>query len=356
MPLGEIDSSAIIARFLVVARSPVPHEKCSAVLSFLQHFAPLIHPALGELWQTELPPLMKQLKGNIMEQSANQDEWLASMEKLTDETMAKMKMAFPEWTQQLAASFLDQIGLYEFQPLERGFLLTAIGIAVHHGVVSKGPSFAVDFILTNVRHHLTEESLGCSSAIGKELLTLLERRNGYDVILFFGPGWCCRSHLDVVLLRLQNLERNDYGRRSSGFLGFIKENRSESESDHMKSTAARCYRTIASEAPHTELLLKIDKHIIRAVVYILHSSKDMLVRQEGLDAVASIAKALWPERLQERYLLAGRPDLLKETLAQLRSTPLPDHIGQAGTAAELQRWAEAARFSGRALDALASLV
>lgn len=162
--------------------------------------------------------------------------------------------------------------------------------------------------------------------------------------------------MDVALLRLQNLERNDYGRRAGGFLGFMKENRSEAESDMVKSTAARCYRLIATETPVTELLLKVDKHVIRAVVHLLQSTKDLLVRQEGLEAVTSIAKAVLPERLQERYLLAGRSDLLKETLVQLRSTPLPDHIDQAGTAAELTRWVDIARFTVRALDAMAALV
>ena len=87
--LDDVSSSAIVARFLVAARSPVPNEKCTAILSFLQHFSALIHPSLFELWHTELPPMMKQLKGNVMEQSANQDGWLASLEKLTDTTVIK---------------------------------------------------------------------------------------------------------------------------------------------------------------------------------------------------------------------------------------------------------------------------
>ena len=152
------------------------------------------------------------------------------------------------------------------------------------------------------------------------------------------------------------MERNDYGRRSSGFLGFMKESRSEVESDLLKTTAARCYARIVNDAPATELLMKVDKHIIRAIIYILQSSKDRQVRQEGLDAVASLAKALWPERLQERYALSGRPDLLKETLVQLNSASLPDQSNQIGSLLDLQRLVEVSRFTVRALDALAALV
>lgn len=70
-------------------------------------------------------------------------------------------------------------------------------------------------------------------------------------------GWCSRNYLDVALLRLHNLERNDYGRKSSGFLGFMKDNRSESEADHLKATAVRCYGRIATQTPVAELLLKV---------------------------------------------------------------------------------------------------
>lgn len=136
----------------------------------------------------------------------------------------------------------------------------------------------------------------------------------------------------------------------------MKESKSESEAELLKITAVRCFARIASETPPTELLLKVDKHIIRAIVYVLQTSKDVLVRQEGLEAVACVAKALWPERLQERYLLAGRPDLLKETLSQLKSVALPDHLNQTGSTADLQRLVEAARFSSRALAAFAALV
>lgn len=160
----------------------------------------------------------------------------------------------------------------------------------------------------------------------------------------------------MALLRLQNLERNDYGRKSSGFLGFMKENRSEVESDMLKSTAARCYARIVADAPATELLLKVDKHVIRAIIHILQSTKDRLVRQEGLDAVASVAQALWPERLQERYVLAKRPDLLKETLVQLKSVSLADLSSQAGSPSELKRLVEISRFTVRALDALSALM
>ena len=167
-------STSIVARFLVLARSPVPSEKCYAVLSFLEQLSALIHPSLFELWQADLPPLMKQLKTNVMEQSANQDGWLVSMEKLACATLARMKLASPEWAQLLSAAFFDQISLYEHQPVERGFLFDWIGICVNFGFVAKGPSYAVDFVMTNVRHQFTEESLGCAAAIGIQLNALFD--------------------------------------------------------------------------------------------------------------------------------------------------------------------------------------
>ena len=128
-----------MARFLGLARSP-HSEKCLVVLSFLKSFASLVHPSLDQLWQAELPSLVKQLKANVMEQSENQDNWLASLENLVHVTVGRMKVASPEWTKMLASSFFDQTSLYEFQPL--------------------------DFVMANVRHQHPEESLGCASAMG----------------------------------------------------------------------------------------------------------------------------------------------------------------------------------------------
>lgn len=136
----------------------------------------------------------------------------------------------------------------------------------------------------------------------------------------------------------------------------MKESRSEAESDMLKCTAARCYARIVTDCPVTELLIKVDKHIIRAILYIVQSSKDRLVRQEGLEAIASVARALWPERLQETYVLSGRPELLKETLYQLKSATIPEFNGQISSLSELQRYVEISIFVVRALEALAALV
>jgi hypothetical protein len=137
----EPSSTAIVARFFVLARSPVPLEKCYAILTFLQHFSAIVHPSLAQLWQAELPQLASQLKGNVMEQPANQNEWLLSLEKLADVTLARMKLAAPDWTRLLATDLLDQVALYGQQPLERGFLLNLIGVCVYHGVITQGPSY-----------------------------------------------------------------------------------------------------------------------------------------------------------------------------------------------------------------------
>lgn len=165
--LGIPSSSAIVARYLVLARSPLSLEKCSAILNFLLHFSEIVHPSLAQLWQAELPELITQLKGNVMNQQANQNGWLVSLEKLADVTIARMKLVAPEWTNLFATSLMEQIELYGQQPLERGFLLNLLGICVYHGVITQGPSYAIDLIMTTVRHHVIEESVGCANAMGE---------------------------------------------------------------------------------------------------------------------------------------------------------------------------------------------
>lgn len=125
----------------------MPYEKCSAILTFLQHFSAIVHPTLAQLWQVELPQLASQLKGNVMNQPDNQNGWLLSLEKLADVTLARIKLAAPEWTRLFATDLLDQVGLYGQQPLERGFLLHLIGISVYHGIIPQGPSYGNSILI-----------------------------------------------------------------------------------------------------------------------------------------------------------------------------------------------------------------
>ena len=61
--VGDMPSSeAIVARFLVLARSPVPLEKCTAVLQFLQNYSVFVGPQLNQLWTKEIPPLLETAK------------------------------------------------------------------------------------------------------------------------------------------------------------------------------------------------------------------------------------------------------------------------------------------------------
>ena len=79
--------------------------------------------------------------------------------------------------------------------------------------------------------------------------------------------------MDVALLRLHNLERNDYGRKPTGLLSFISGRSSNNNNppEALKVTAARCFSRIASDAPADELIAKIDA-IVRPLLSIMQSS------------------------------------------------------------------------------------
>lgn len=152
---------------MVLARTPLPTENSVAVLKFLLHYSASIHPILHQMWAGEIPELIRLLKANAIEQPASLDGWRASLEKLYDATIAQMKILLPNWCRDVANALFEQLNLYDQFPLEKGFLLTLIGMNVYHGTVSQGPSYAVDFIMNSVRHHLPEESMGCAFAMGK---------------------------------------------------------------------------------------------------------------------------------------------------------------------------------------------
>ena len=99
--------------------------------------------------------------------------WLSAVEKMVDATLAELKSSAPEWCGQLASAWLDHIQRLYGQsenhwPLERGFIFQMVGLAVHHGVIPQGPVYAMDLVMSSVRHPVTEESVGCAAAIGKQ--------------------------------------------------------------------------------------------------------------------------------------------------------------------------------------------
>ena len=93
-------------------------------------------------------------------------EWVASLEYLVELTVVKMKTESVEWTKQFSVALMAQFPLYDQYPLESGFLLHLIGICVYYGVVPQGAGYGMEFIMTSVRHHVTDESIGCAAALG----------------------------------------------------------------------------------------------------------------------------------------------------------------------------------------------
>ena len=261
---------------------------------------------------------------------ADKTSWFDGIQNLTQLTVSVMKNSSIQWTQEFALALVDQIPLYENDQLERGFVLALIGVTVHQGIPGQSPGATVDLIMNTVRHQFAEESQGCARAM----------------------GIAARSHLDVVLLRLQNMERNEYGRKASGMLGFMK-GRSEGEADFHRATAARCYGRIASEVCVTELLLKTDK-IMKSVLHILHTSKDASVRLEGLEAIRQIGLALSPAKTTEVYILPGRPEMLKESLSQLKTIPM--HDGKHLSTSDIDSIIDSSRFCIKAVEAMTALV
>lgn len=313
---------------MVLARCLESRERCLTTLSFLEDYACLVHPSLGRLWKMEIPAL----KDHVKSDSLTQENWRKTLEKFVDSTLEQMKISSLDWTFELSAALFEQLPLYEAQAQFRGFLFVFVGICVHHGVVRQGPSYAIDFIVNTVRHQEIEESIGCASAL----------------------GWCSRTHLDAVLLKLQNVERNDFGRKSGGFLGFMKESRSEIDADFLRSTTARCYARIAAESPADNFLVKVDKQVAKSIIAILQSTRDITVRQEGLEAVSAMAQSL-SQRMQEKFVLNSRADFLKESLAHLKNVLIADVSSNKGLVSDSKRLIDNSRWAKAAINAISSL-
>lgn len=97
-------------------------------------------------------------------------------------------------------------------------------------------------------------------------------------------GICARKHLNLVLLKLEKLVKEELTRKSSRLLGFMKDMKHEGEVERMRLTLLLCYGELALGAPSCELLPHLEQGIAQWVLQQLQTAKVRTVEmQEVVD-------------------------------------------------------------------------
>jgi hypothetical protein len=86
-------------------------------------------------------------------------------------------------------------------------------------------------------------------------------------------GICARNHLELALLKLEKLGKEELTRKSSRLLSFMKDVKHEVEVDRVRLTLLLCYGEVVLEASDTKLLPQLEQGIAQWVLQQMQTAK-----------------------------------------------------------------------------------
>lgn len=291
--------AAIISRLLVMAGCPLPGSgRGDNVLKLLKVLAPILQPNLVEMWDTVIPKLMQYLEENTEDkekwsQKAWEDLVLKFVSKSVDEVDSE------EWVCSLGTEMAKQISLYTNFPEEKNFLFKSLGVVLNKVGNKDFVQNHLNIMFSSVKHSSQLEREGCA----------------------IGIGFSASTNLDQVLLKLEQVSKNEMSKKSSGILSFMKD-KSDSETEKIKSTVMLCYGYTVLYGPPGLITSRLETSIFRVISRHYGNVKDMHVKQNLIRATELIGKALEPGRLQQpEFIFTKRKELINHMLAYMKAEP-----------------------------------
>ncbi|KAK6055748.1 HEAT repeat protein [Cooperia oncophora] len=208
-----------------------------------------------------------------------------------------------EWRMSLAATMGKQLDLYKDFPEEKAFLLRCLGTAFLLRCLGTALSkialkqFVVDHLMLmfkSTQHNIPTERQGCAR----------------------GVGACASSHMDLVLVELENVSKWEHAKKSSGFFGFIKDampirQYTDTEMVLLRASLMLSYGYVVQACPLDTLTQRLQQTIITFLRhYFANSKQETVVREAMLETMRLIAISIHPSRLPGDYRFDARNELI----------------------------------------------
>lgn len=113
----------MLARLLVLASRPTPHQRGLHLLRLLQSLSPSLHPRLAALWTGRFPLLLHYLEQH--RDSVDCDTWQEWLLGLASDSLAEVDCQ--DFSLALVQALLDQIQLHPPTSQERAFCVLLAG-------------------------------------------------------------------------------------------------------------------------------------------------------------------------------------------------------------------------------------
>ncbi|XP_033117617.1 maestro heat-like repeat-containing protein family member 1 isoform X2 [Anneissia japonica] len=277
----------IIARLMVLSGRPEEsNNRGINTLKLMQALSPNIEASIVDLWDTIIPKLVQYLEDNLDDPDKwSQKAWEDLLLKLLSKTLDEVEDE--EWVCNLGVEFGKQVSLYTDSPREKNFLYKCLGVIMRKVTKKDFVKKHLNILFTTVKHTNQVEREGCA----------------------IGLGFCASSHLDEALSKLESVAKEDMSRKSSGFLGLIKD-KSEADVERIKSTIMLCYGYLTLYAPHDLITSRLDTNILRNIQPHFNNIKDTTVKQNLILAVDLIGKAVQPGHLRASYSFSRKMELM----------------------------------------------
>lgn len=304
----------LIARLMVILGHPLERCRGLHILNTMLQIVPNLHENLVDLWEEVIPKLLayfqKQtgvvVSSGLMSITSTSssitttEDWKqAAWEDLVLKLLSRSLDAVDreDWTLSVGTSLGKHFGHYHGMPALRSMLSKCIGVVLRKATKR-------DFIIEHLS--LLFQQVDHGSQIERE-----------GVAKAF--GFTASSHLDMVIEKLHELASQEMVRKSTGFLGLMKD-KTEADIVRIKSTIMLAYGYVALYAPPTLITSRIEVNILASINPHFANVRDTVARENLIRCVDLIGQALHPSHLKTDtpFVLNRRGDLLQHLMSYMR--------------------------------------
>lgn len=285
-PPGPPTAPVLLSRLLVLSCTPKEGAVGAAALTLLQGLAPHIHPKLAESWPQHLPQLIttfQDLTSKAEAEPSAHQMWHDSLRDFLAATITAV--GTEEFTVNLGTAQMDQLHLYDKQPMKLCFIMSLVGVTLKHTANKTFVATTLDNLFNATSH---------KSSLERESLALC-------------VGLAAATHTDIVLTHIEMWLKNaDPAKKPLSFFNLIKQDTRTEESSWVRASIVLCLGQIATLAPPNVTGSKVDGPIMLHLLNIINSNKSDMVNEAVIQTISHIARALThlPDfKLRQRPLL-----------------------------------------------------
>ncbi|XP_030181975.1 maestro heat-like repeat-containing protein family member 2A [Lynx canadensis] len=299
----------LLARLLVLMSSPYKGEgRGIAMLNLLRTLSQSIAPAMADMWELEIPLLVKYLEEHT-EFTWNQKTWEDKLIQFLRNSLKKTRGS--NWSLRLSKELNNQIESFDSPSLEKGFLYRALGFTLATGLEAD----KVETLLL-------------------DLLYKTDYGNDFDregVILCF--GLCARGQVKTVLNVLHDFEERIQESEQSWQIGAWRKDHPWRR-ETVKGALMVMYSCVASYCHPQMLLTHVDTPITAKIIHHFSSScQDICLKMAFLNSVVQVTDAIGNIKDLEDFEFAQKMSLTGIIIATIKAEPTDSLVSPVRTMA-----------------------